>query len=447
MDEESEESSDPCARASILIVDDDPAKRLALKAALTPLGYRVVEADSGVSALRSVLAEQFAVILLDVRMPTMDGFETASLLRRRKQSEMTPIIFITSSGTDEIPHTNRFADGAVDFIFAPVEPAELRAKVSVFANLFVNAEELASEARTVKLSADHLQLVTDVAPVGIFQTDTRQRYLYTNPRWSEITGITQEDARGRRLAAVVVPNLRSELMNQLASSADQEEEFAFRFEIPSGERARRIAIMTMVPIPDKEGGTIGLIGTLADVTVEAQAEAAIEEARDAANSASQLKSDFLANMSHEIRTPMNGVIGMTELLMDTDLDERQRAYAETVRSSGEALLAIINDVLDFSKVEAGMVTLEEQEFHLPTVVEGVVDLMAAPAHAKNLGLVTSIDPSARHSVKGDAGRLRQILVNLIGNAVKFTQIGEVVVRVTSHRRGRQRVHEHPDRSL
>ncbi len=195
-------NADPCvpsreAPIPILVVDDNTAKRLALKAVLSPLGYCIVEADSGVAALRCVTAQDFAVILLDVRMPIMDGFETAALIRRRRQSEMTPIIFITAHGSDEIVSIDRYAEGAIDFIFAPVEPDDLRAKVSVFANLFSKAEALATRVRDVQTSADQLRLLTDAAPIGIFQTDTDNRYVYTNPRWSEITGIRPDEALGQ----------------------------------------------------------------------------------------------------------------------------------------------------------------------------------------------------------------------------------------------------------
>ena len=137
------------ARVPILVVDDNASKRLAIKAVLAPLGYSIVEADSGVAALRCITAQDFAVILLDVRMPIMGGIETAALIRQRQQSEMTPIIFITAHGSDELVHTDRYAQGAVDFIFAPVPPDELRAKVSVFANLFTRAEDLAAQAREI----------------------------------------------------------------------------------------------------------------------------------------------------------------------------------------------------------------------------------------------------------------------------------------------------------
>ena len=163
------------ARASvpILIVDDNASKRLALKSVLLPLGYDIVEADSGLAALRCLMVQDFAVILLDVQMPDMDGFETAALIRLRPQSEMTPIIFVTAFQSDEVKTSDRYAEGAVDFLFAPVPPDELRAKVSVFANLFLKAEELAARAREVQTRADRLDLLTDTAPIGIFQTDTR----------------------------------------------------------------------------------------------------------------------------------------------------------------------------------------------------------------------------------------------------------------------------------
>jgi diguanylate cyclase (GGDEF)-like protein len=149
------------AAVPILVVDDNAAKRSALKAVLQSLGHVIVEADSGTAALRCLIERDFAVILLDVRMPIMDGFETAALIRKRQQSELTPIIFITAFGSDEIDHTDVYAQGAVDFIFAPVPPDELRAKVTVFANLFLKAAALAEKAREVQESADQLRVMND----------------------------------------------------------------------------------------------------------------------------------------------------------------------------------------------------------------------------------------------------------------------------------------------
>jgi two-component system, sensor histidine kinase and response regulator len=418
------------ASVSILVVDDDAAKRLGLKAVLLPLGFSIVEANSGVAALRCVTEQDFAVILLDVRMPIMDGFETAALIRQRWQSEMTPIIFITAHGKDEIANKDRYAEGAVDFIFAPAAPDELRAKVSVFANLFIKAEGFATQAREVQRSADQLRLLTDAAPIGIFQTDIENRYVYTNPRWTEITGIPPEEAAGRKWDTIMGSEERAGLIAELPDGGAYRAGLCHRFEIQTPGSASRIVLVTSKSIPDSDGGIAGWVGTLADVTAETGAEAAMSDARDKATEASRLKSDFLANMSHEIRTPMNGVIGMTDLLLETDLDVRQRDYAQTVRNSGEALLTIINDILDFSKVEAGKLEIEDIGFNVRTIVDDVVDLLAGPAQTKGLELVAVIESSVPAVVSGDPGRVRQVLTNLIGNAIKFTQSGEIVVRVT-----------------
>ncbi|MDQ3619286.1 MAG: response regulator [Actinomycetota bacterium] len=421
----------PKPSVPILIIDDNSSKREALKAILAPLGHSIVEADSGLAGLRCLMRQDFAVILLDVRMPVMDGFETATLIRQRRQSEMTPIIFITAHGSDEMQNIDVYAQGAVDFIFAPVKPEELRAKVSVFASLFSRAEELAARAQDLQKSTDQLRLLTDAAPIGIFQTDANNRYVYTNPGWTEITGIPAEKAAGREWDTIVPAGERSGLNAELAGGALDRAELSHRFEIsPPGAVTGRIVIVTSKAIPDNDGGIAGWVGTLGDVTAEAGAEAAMADARDKATETSRLKSDFLANMSHEIRTPMNGVIGMTDLLLETELDDYQRDYAQTVRSSGQALLNIINDILDFSKVEAGKLTIEEIEFDVRSIVDDVVDLLVGPAHAKGLTLTPVIERSIPDVVRGDPGRVRQVLINLIGNAIKFTHTGEIVVRVT-----------------
>ncbi len=296
--------------------------------------------------------------------------------------------------------------------------------------------ELKKVESALRVQGEFALQVVDSMGQGLMVTDRRGRYEYVNPAFAEMLGRRVADLQGRN-PLDFVPLEEIEHLTDVREQLDSGQSVAYETRLIGADLGLVDVLINAVP-RWHEGRILGAISVVTDLTERKRTEEAQRRAREAAEAANLAKSEFLANVSHEIRTPLNGIVGMTSLLLDTGLSAEQQEYVEALGRSGEVLLSLINDVLDFSQIEAGRLELEEIDFDLGTLVEDTADIVAEAAHRKGLELVTWLVPKFSTAVCGDPVRLRQVLANLMANAVKFTERGEVVLRVelTGHRRRR-----------
>ncbi|CAH1193726.1 Autoinducer 2 sensor kinase/phosphatase LuxQ [Paenibacillus plantiphilus] len=432
---------------NVLLVDDHRDNLLALEAVLGDLNYNLVKCLSGEEALRCLLKDEFAVILLDVQMPEMDGFETARLIKSRKKTQEVPIIFISATSNETEHFFTGYEAGAIDYMLKPFVPQILRSKIEGFVRLYVNSKTLQLQTEMLHQKTQELeqinrelrqtayQLTKTQALARVIQEtsgdtmmtfDAEGTILTINPAVTAMFGYDEDEVLGQPIK-LLLPSFCCEAFDEQMGSEAGDPAIGVRFELEPVRKNGSVfpaEVQMGVAIIDAERI---YACTICDMTERKQFEQDLMAAKDTAEIAARAKTNFLAMVSHEIRTPMNGVLGMTNLLLDTTLDEEQREYADIIRKSGDALMSVINDILDYAKIEAGKLELEELPFRLDLIVAETFELFLPSSKPCGLELTCHLDPSLPLSLVGDGLKLRQILINLVGNAVKFTSEGSITV--------------------
>ena len=424
---------------NILLVDDRPENLMDLEAMLAEEQYHLVRAFSGEEALRCILKDEFALIVLDVDMPGMDSFETAKLIKLREQSKSIPIIFITAKDREMEHLFTGYSIGAIDYVVKPFIPLLLRSKIHGFVSMYVTSKKLQIQTellhqRSHELEKTNKALMRSEAQariIGETSMDTMVTFnnkgmiLNLNPAAFRMFGFHEDELIGQSI---------NKLLPMICESDDsfKVQEHYLVHKLIDVEPFRKDgttfygAIQIGKAIIDKKQI---FACTISDITERKKAEQEMLKAKELAEQATRVKSEFLAVMSHEIRTPMNGIIGMTGLLLDSGLNQEQMEYAEIVRKSSDALLHVINEILDFSKLESGKMELELIPLELLSLIEETFDLFIAITRSKQLHMEYTIDPRLPAYILSDVTRLRQVLINLVGNAVKFTATGSVHVYI------------------
>lgn len=428
------------SQVNILLVDDYPENLLALEAILGSLGENLVRANSGQEALRCLLNQDFAVILLDVQMPDMDGFETATLIRNRERSRQTPIIFLTAFSTSEQLMFKGYSLGAVDYLLKPIDASILTSKVTVFVDLFKKTEAVKAQAAQLTAintelgeSEERFRSLSAYAPVGIFMNDTTGACTYTNPHFQLIGDLTLSESLGDGWVRRIHADDRDRVVQQWqAYTSGQATEYATEHRFQHRDGTVRWVYARSSPLFSDSCELTGYVGTVEDLTERKQAEEARAQvfreqaARREAEAANRMKDEFLAILSHELRTPLNSMLGWSRLLRTRQLDEETIVRAlETIERNALTQAQLIDDILDVSQIVRGKLRLKCQALNLVTVVEAAIESVRPLLEVKAIQLELLLDP-ALGKVWGDSVRLQQVVWNLLTNAIKFTPTNGLV---------------------
>jgi len=417
--------------ARVLLIDDSEDSFVLIRAMLSDVPgqqYELSWVDNAREGREALSACDFDVYLLDYRLGPDDGL---TLLREAITGGCRePIIMLTGQEEAEIDMAAMRAGAAEYLVKGEFDTHRLERAIRY-------SIERASLLKALERERYLLHTLMDSIPDNIYFKDAEGRFIRVNKAKANRSKLQHPDEAVGKTDADFFPA-------DHARKAHEDEERLMRTGVPVVGKPERLVwpdgtvswvSTTKVPFRDTNGQVVGTLGVSRDITDLKTAEAELEAAKEAAESANRAKSDFLANMSHEIRTPMNAILGMTELVLDTPLTNAQREYLSMVHESGEALMAIINAILDFSKIEAGKLELDPREFPLRESLGDAMKTLGLRAHEKGIELACSFDPETPEWLIGDVNRIRQVIVNLVGNSIKFTERGEVVLSVSKRPAG------------
>jgi PAS domain S-box-containing protein len=434
-------SAPDAPRARILMVDDRPANLVALEATLAPLEVELVRASSGEEALRKLLEGDFAVILLDVEMPGLDGIATASLIRKRERTRGTAIIFLTAIAKDPSIVFRGYSEGAVDYLVKPLDADILRAKVSVFVELWnqrevikrqqelLRAQELRELARRNEV---RFRGVIESLPACVWVANRKGEIAYCNRAWQEYAG----PAAGVAFFSSVPDDEAAEVRTAWREAVRAVQPLEREQRLRRRDGQFRWHLLRLVPETFPEGGTAGWIAAATDIDDRKRAEEAHasllvreQQARAQAEMANRSKDEFLATVSHELRTPLNAILGWTRVLRSgaaPGSDKLQQAL-EAVERNARTQTQLIEDLLDVSRIVAGKLRVEMRPMDLVRAVREATDAVVAAAQARGLHIELRLPEDA--PFQGDPERLKQVIWNLLCNAIKFTPAGTITVEL------------------
>jgi PAS domain S-box-containing protein len=408
----------------VLLVEDDERDYLVMRGHLPQTAeqaYVIDWARGGDEGLQRIAENRHDVVLLDQQLGRMSGLDV--LQQALARGSRAAFIFLTTQ-----------ADPAFDALVLRTGAADHLVKSQINAPLLDRAIRYALERRRDKEahreSEERFRLLANAVPALLYVTDAEGRGTFVNQGWLDFRGSSFAEECGQGWLEGLHPDDRERAQAYFDNALHQrsKQQIEYRFRRSDGEYRWMLDIGVPRYLPD--GTFIGYVGSLTDITERKRHEENPADARDETGYSLRLKAQFLANMGHEIRTPMNGIIGMSGLLLDTTLSSEQRELAEILQKSADSLLGVVNDILDLSKIEAGNLQIEEVEFDLHALVEDTLALFSERAEDKGLELVCEFPPGFATLLRGDPGCLRQVLGNLVGNAIKFTEQGEVHVRVS-----------------